>query len=610
MRRLIRHIINPVKFRTMLMTIVMAGSMLFSPGLAHGVAKDKDKDPVYTIVIDAGHGGKDFGAMDNGQSEKMINLGVAKKLAQQIKKNVKNVKVVLTRDDDTFISLQGRADIANFNKADLFISIHTNSVDKSNPNRKKVAGATVYTLGHHKDANNLKVAQTENSVIEYEDNYHQKYSGFDPNKDESYIIFEMAQKRNLGKSLRFAAEAQKELVATGGRVDRGVKQAGFWVLWATSMPSVLVELDFICNPTEAAFLGSDEGQERLAKSLCNAVKRYFSADNDRSASAGSAKQYSDKNEQKAKSNRNSRQEHADAEMPAKAEESENAATMASTGVGTLVSVENAERVKIGGKSTTTRRSASGPRKRRSSSSRAISDKREIATDSIALKSETQYLARHEATKDEVKEEVNEPKKEDAKGKKNKKKKNKSKDTKAKETKSAGMQGEMMASTSGSKDSKKAESSSKKSSTRGNRKTFVVKQSGNNTQAQAAKTTTKVSAGKSTTSGKNVASGKTIAKAQTEAKDTITRQPGRPKFKAASASASRPIYYKIQLAESDHKLNDNDPLFGGLTPTEMFVENNHYKYTYGSSTNRREMEKKLLEIKSMVPNAIIIVDNEK
>ena len=273
-------------------------------------------------------------------------------------------------------------------------------------------------------------------------------------------------------------------------------------------------------------------------------------------------------------------------------------------------MENAERVKIGGKSTTTRRSASGPRKRRSSSSRAISDKREIATDSIALKSETQYLARHEATKDEVKEEVNEPKKEDAKGKKNKKKKNKSKDTKAKETKSAGKQGEMMASTSGSKDSKKAESSSKKNSTRGNRKTFVVKQSGNNTQAQAAKTTTKASAGKTTTSGKNATSGKTIAKAQTEAKDTITRQPGRPKFKAASASASRPIYYKIQLAESDHKLNDNDPLFGGLTPTEMFVENNHYKYTYGSSTNRREMEKKLLEIKSMVPNAIIIVDNEK
>ena len=111
MRRLIRHIINPVKFRTMLMTIVMASSMLFSPGLAHGVAKDKDKDPVYTVVIDAGHGGKDFGAMDNGQNEKMINLGVAKKLAQQIKKNVKNVKVVLTRDDDTFISLQGRAEI-------------------------------------------------------------------------------------------------------------------------------------------------------------------------------------------------------------------------------------------------------------------------------------------------------------------------------------------------------------------------------------------------------------------------------------------------------------------------------------------------------------------
>ncbi|MGM9817238.1 MAG: N-acetylmuramoyl-L-alanine amidase [Lepagella sp.] len=607
MRQHIRHIIAPATFRVLLMTIVMVGSMLTSPLLAHGAGKDKDKDKVYTVVIDAGHGGKDFGAMDNGQNEKMINLGVAKKLAQQIKKNVKNVKVVLTRDDDTFISLQGRADIANFNKADLFISIHTNSVDKSNPNRKKVAGASVYALGHQKDANNLKVAQMENSVIELEDNYHQKYSGFDPNKDESYIIFEMAQKRNLGQSLRFAAEAQKELVATAGRADRGVKQAGFWVLWATSMPSVLVELDFICNPTEAAFLGSDDGQEKMAQALCNAVKRYFSADSNRSASASeSDKSDNNKKEQKNKSSDKSRQDYAEADNTTKENDSDAVATATSTGVGTLVSVESAERVKTGGKATTTRRSgSSSARKRRSQSSRAISDKREFATDTIALKSETQYLARLEAPKEEVKEEVNEPKKEEAKGKKGKKnKKSKTKDTKAKESKSSAKQGEMMASTSGSKDSKKSDNSSMKSSTRGNRKTFVVKQSGNSTQAKAAKTTTKAASGKTT------ASGKAVAKAETQTKDTTVRQTGRPKFKAASASASRPIYYKIQLAESDHKLSNDDPAFGGLTPTEMFVENNHYKYTYGSSTNRREMEKKLLEIKSMVPNAIIIVDNEK
>ncbi len=621
MRQHIRHIISPATFRVLLMTIVMVGSMLTSPLLAYGAGKDKDK--VYTVVIDAGHGGKDFGAMDNGQNEKMINLGVAKKLAQQIKKNVKNVKVVLTRDDDTFISLQGRADIANFNKADLFISIHTNSVDKSNPNRKKVAGASVYALGHQKDANNLKVAQMENSVIELEDNYHQKYSGFDPNKDESYIIFEMAQKRNLGQSLRFAAEAQKELVATAGRADRGVKQAGFWVLWATSMPSVLVELDFICNPTEAAFLGSDEGQEKMAQALCNAVKRYFSADSNRSASASERdKSDNNKKEHKSKSSDKSRQDHADADNMTKEKDSDAVATATSTGVGTLVSVESAERVKTGGKATTTRRSgSSSARKRRSQSSRAISEKRELATDTIALKSETQYLARHEATKEEVKEEVNEPKKEEAKGKKGKKsKKSKTKDTKAKESKSSAKQGEMMASTSGKDakkaESKKSESSSRKSSNHGNRKTFVVKQSGNSTQANAGKTgTTKAKTGTSATSGKSAtgktaASGKTMAKAETQTKDTTARQAGRPKFKAASASTPRPIYYKIQLAESDHKLSNDDPAFGGLTPTEMFVENNHYKYTYGSSTNRREMEKRLLEIKSMVPNAIIIVDNEK
>lgn len=233
------------------------------------------KEP-FVVVIDAGHGGHDAGAVDNGVKEKDINLGVALRLGEMLGKDLKDeVKVVLTRDDDTFISLQKRADIANRSKGNLFISIHTNSVDKSNPNRKSVNGTSVYALGLHKDKDNMRVARRENSVIELEKDYKQKYSGFDPSKDESYIIFEMAQKKNLEQSLKFAYEAQKQLVAEAGRSNRGVKQAGFWVLWATSMPSVLVELDFICNPTTAKFMGSKNGQTKLAEALCQSVKHYI-----------------------------------------------------------------------------------------------------------------------------------------------------------------------------------------------------------------------------------------------------------------------------------------------------------------------------------------------
>lgn len=229
----------------------------------------------FVIVIDAGHGGKDHGAMANGLSEKDINLGVAKKLASYLAKNVKEVTVIMTRNRDEFVSLQQRADIANKAHADLFISIHTNSVDESNPNREKVTGASTHVLGASKDEKNLEVARRENSVIKYEKNYKEKYENFDPDSDESYIIFEMVQKKNVQKSIDLAALIQTDLYKYAGRRNRGVQQNGFWVLWATSMPSVLVELDFICNPNSAKYLGSSKGQTELAKGIGEAVKTYI-----------------------------------------------------------------------------------------------------------------------------------------------------------------------------------------------------------------------------------------------------------------------------------------------------------------------------------------------
>lgn len=240
------------------------------------VSAKTETEKTFTVVIDAGHGGKDIGATDNGVKEKDINLKVAKNLESLIKKKLKNTRVVMTRDNDIYLTLQERADKANKAQGDIFISIHTNSVDKRNKNRRSIAGSSVYTLGLHKDENNLEIARRENSVIELEQDFEQKYSGFDPQRDESYIIFEMAQKKNLSQSIHFAESVEKELVKAG-RQDRGVHQAGFWVLWATSMPSVLVELDFICNPESASYISSDKGAKELAEAIFKALQKYESS---------------------------------------------------------------------------------------------------------------------------------------------------------------------------------------------------------------------------------------------------------------------------------------------------------------------------------------------
>lgn len=251
--------------------IVISSILAFHLSLS---ARNDKKEDRLTIVLDPGHGGKDFGACDNGAKEKEINLAVAKKLRDMIEKNLKEVKVVMTRSTDVYLTLQERADIANEAGGDLFMSIHVNSVDKKNKRRQSIEGSSVYVLGLHRDQDNMSVAMRENAVIELESDYKEKYSGFDPSKDESYIIFEMAQKRNLGESIRVAGDSQNELVDTGGRANRGVRQAGFWVLWATSMPAVLVELDFICNPESVKFMTSEKGEDKLAASLYNSIKKF------------------------------------------------------------------------------------------------------------------------------------------------------------------------------------------------------------------------------------------------------------------------------------------------------------------------------------------------
>ena len=224
----------------------------------------------YTVVIDAGHGGKDSGAVGKVAKEKNINLAVALKLGELIEANCPDVKVIYTRKTDVFVELHQRARIANKAKADLFISVHTNAM----PNKIIRRGTETYTLGMHRAADNLAVAKRENSVITLESNYEQRYEGFDPNSSESYIIFELMQDKNMESSVKLAGLIQKQFRTTAGRVDKGVHQAGFLVLRATSMPSVLVELGYINNPSDVTYLTSTAGVNALAKSIYNAFVAY------------------------------------------------------------------------------------------------------------------------------------------------------------------------------------------------------------------------------------------------------------------------------------------------------------------------------------------------
>lgn len=234
------------------------------------------KDNQFVVVIDPGHGGKDAGAVGSVSKEKDIVLGVGKLLGQKISQNHPDVKVIYTRQTDTYVTLQDRARIANNAKGSLFISLHANSVAKENKRRNVIAGASVYALGLHKTESNLSVAMRENAVIELEGgDYASAYQGFDPTSSESYIMFELTQNNHLQQSLEYADLAENELVQTAGRKRQGVMQAGFWVLWATSMPAVLVELDYICNPTQEQFLTSSTGQDKCATALSNAFDKFY-----------------------------------------------------------------------------------------------------------------------------------------------------------------------------------------------------------------------------------------------------------------------------------------------------------------------------------------------
>ena len=253
--------------------------------------------PKFTLVIDAGHGGKDPGTRGVTALEKDINLKVALAFGKYVENNCSDVKVVYTRKTDVFIELSERAAIANRNKADLFISIHSNAL----PDGKISRGFETYTLGMHRASDNLEVAKRENSVILVEDNYKQKYAGFDPKSSESYIMFELMQDNNMSNSVELAKMIQTEACSLSGRQNKGVHQAGFLVLRATSMPACLIELGFLTTPDEEEFLNSANGQDLLAHGIFNAFVKYKKKYGNKNAAVGDNGKNSSKDSQTNKS---------------------------------------------------------------------------------------------------------------------------------------------------------------------------------------------------------------------------------------------------------------------------------------------------------------------
>jgi len=256
-----------------------------------------------TVVLDAGHGGHDTGALGKNSREKDIALAIVLKLRDYIHDNMKDVKVILTRDDDTFVELYRRAKIANENKADLFISIHCNSTKSP-----YAYGVETFVMGLHKSQANLAVAKAENAAILLEDNYVEKYDGFDPNSAEGNIFFSMMQNAFLDKSLAYAGKVQHQLVDNLHMLNRGVKQAGFLVLYKTAMPGILIETGFISNLKDEKFLLSEKGQEQMAEAIFKALRDYKNQVENRSTEQKNSDTtivYNRTQEQSRNNNRNS-----------------------------------------------------------------------------------------------------------------------------------------------------------------------------------------------------------------------------------------------------------------------------------------------------------------
>ncbi len=248
-------------FLTILITVI---------SISASVSGNNSNLQVKTVVIDPGHGGRDPGAVGENAKEKDIALSIALKLGNYIQNQMQDIKVIYTRKTDVFVSLEKRAEIANSNNADIFISVHVNANTSSQP-----YGASTYVMGVNDSKRNMDVAIRENSVMKLEEDYTTTYEGFEPNDPESYIMFSLLQNSNQNQSLELASLIQDQFRTRAGRRDLGVMQQPIYVLWKTTMPSVFVETGFISNSKEKAFLLTEQGQDYLASAIFRAFRSYI-----------------------------------------------------------------------------------------------------------------------------------------------------------------------------------------------------------------------------------------------------------------------------------------------------------------------------------------------
>ncbi|EOZ95134.1 N-acetylmuramoyl-L-alanine amidase [Indibacter alkaliphilus LW1] len=256
------------KVKNILIIPILTFSFLLA-GYSTAGPKETRTERVKRVVIDAGHGGKDPGALGSSSKEKDIALTVALQVGKYVEELLPGVEVIYTRKTDTFLELKERANIANRNKADLFISIHCNAAGN-----RSAYGTETFVMGTKNFEANFDIVKRENAVILLEDNYEENYEGFDPNSPESYMMFNLTQKAYLSNSISLAAKVEDDFRTRVNRHSRGVKQAPLYVLWTTYMPSVLVELGFISNVNEERFLKSQQGQTYLASAIFRAIKAY------------------------------------------------------------------------------------------------------------------------------------------------------------------------------------------------------------------------------------------------------------------------------------------------------------------------------------------------
>lgn len=513
----------------------------------------------FTVVIDAGHGGHDPGAMGKISREKDINLSVSLQLGELIATNYSDVKVVYTRNTDKYLTLQERADIVNNNHADLFICIHTNSAQSSS-----AYGTESFTLGLAKTKGNLDVAMRENAVMLLEDDYKSKYKGFDPTSVDSYIMFEFMQDKYIDRSISIASDIQNHFKNYAGRSDRGVRQAGFWVLYRSACPSVLIELGFISNTSEEKFLASASGQKEMSESIFKAFVS-FKYENDKKLGKTTKKP----------------------------------------------NFSESESLKIDdvGRFDKRTEGTSAPLKPVVANTKeAVVPQKDIVKPAIVVNETTQSASTKKTNEkkqkevtnltEEISENTDVKKTETEKPTTSKKEKNKKE-----------------SSVSTSENSKPSNDIITESLSKD--KTKLSKQ--NKVSEDTSQTENEIKTQKSETTSANTNQNIAIKRQESTTNETVrpattaTQRVNTPisadkqkyvDMNAYAAATEHPVY-KLQLFASTKKLNSNAADFRGIRNTDFFIENGMYKYTIGSDTKYEVITKLRKEMLPLFPDAFVI-----